>query len=118
MATLTPDPDTAGPDAVSPGAVSPDSVSGVTVLQALSDPVRLEIVRQLAGCDASGELKCGAIQVPVQKSTASHHFKTLLVAGIIAEREEGRYKYFQLRRAELDRRFPGLIESVLRATSS
>ena len=96
----------------------PDAVDGVTVLQALSDPVRLEIVRQLAGCDASGELQCAAIEVPVKKSTASHHFKTLLAAGIIAEREAGRYKFFQLRRAELDRRFPGLIESVLRATST
>ncbi len=93
-----------------------DTVDGVTVLQALSDPVRLEIVRQLAGCDESGEIKCGDIRVPVQKSTASHHFKTLLGAGIIAEREAGRCKYFQLRREELDRRFPGLIESVLRAT--
>jgi DNA-binding transcriptional ArsR family regulator len=98
-------------------ASDPDAVDGVTVLQALSDPVRLEIVRQLAGCAGSGEIQCGAIQVPVGKSTASHHFKTLLGAGIIAEREEGRCKYFHLRRAELDRRFPGLIESVLRATS-
>ena len=95
-----------------------DAVSGVTVLQALSDPVRLEIVRQLAEeCDEVGEIQCGGISVPVQKSTASHHFKTLLNAGVIAEREEGRCKYFQLRRAELDRRFPGLIESVLRAAS-
>jgi DNA-binding transcriptional ArsR family regulator len=95
-----------------------DAVSGVTVLQALSDPVRLEIVRQLAEeCDEAGEIQCGGISVPVQKSTASHHFKTLLNAGVIAEREEGRCKYFQLRRAELDRRFPGLIESVLRAAS-
>jgi DNA-binding transcriptional ArsR family regulator len=98
-------------------ASHPDAVDGVTVLQALSDPVRLEIVRQLAGCDASGEIQCGAIRVPVGKSTASHHFKTLVGAGVIAEREDGRCKYFHLRRAELDRRFPGLIESVLRATS-
>ena len=78
--------------------------------------MRLEIVRQLAGCGAAGELECGEIGVPVTKSTASHHFKTLLDAGVIAEREEGRCKYIQLRRDELDRRFPGLIDSVLRAT--
>jgi DNA-binding transcriptional ArsR family regulator len=93
-----------------------DAVSGVSVLQALSDPVRLEIVRQLADVCPDGEIQCGEITVPVGKSTASHHFKTLLGAGIITEREEGRCKYFQLRRAELDHRFPGLIESVLRAT--
>jgi DNA-binding transcriptional ArsR family regulator len=96
----------------------PDTVDGIAVLQALSDPVRLEIVRQLAACDASGELQCAEIRVPVKKSTASHHYKTLLGAGIIAEREAGRCKFFQLRRAELDQRFPGLIDSVLRATGS
>ena len=52
------------------------------------------------------------------KSTASHHFKTLLAAGIIAEREEGRSKFMQLRRAELDERFPGLLDSVLEATKA
>ena len=95
-----------------------DDVDGLTVLQALSDPVRLEIVRQLATCGGPGELNCGKIEVPVTKSTASHHFKTLSAAGIIAEREEGTRKYFSLRRDELERRFPGLIDSVLKATSA
>jgi DNA-binding transcriptional ArsR family regulator len=90
---------------------------GLQVLQALSDPVRLEIVRQLAGCNG-GELGCGAVVVPVSKSTASHHFKALLNAGVIAERGEGTRKFFQLRRAELDEQFPGLIDSVLRATAA
>jgi DNA-binding transcriptional ArsR family regulator len=90
---------------------------GLRVLQALSDPVRLEIVRQLAGCNG-GELGCAAVVVPVSKSTASHHFKTLLNAGVIAERGEGTRKFFQLRRCELDEQFPGLIDSVLRATAA
>ena len=92
-------------------------LDGMEVLQALADPVRLEIVRQLAGCSADGELSCGAIPLPVTKSTASHHFKTLLDAGVIAERSQGTRKYLHLRRDELDRRFPGLIDSVLQATS-
>jgi DNA-binding transcriptional ArsR family regulator len=63
-----------------------DEIDGMTVLQALSDPVRLEIVRQLAGCSAGGELKCGQVELPVTKSTASHHFRILLAAGVVAER--------------------------------
>ena len=90
---------------------------GLQVLQALSDPVRLEIVRQLAGCNG-GELGCGAVVIPVSKSTASHHFKALLNAGVIAERGEGTRKFLLLRRAELDEQFPGLIDSVLRATAA
>jgi DNA-binding transcriptional ArsR family regulator len=87
-----------------------------TVLQALSDPVRLEIVRQVAGVGAKGELTCGQLELPVGKSTCSHHLKTLSSAGVLADREEGTRKYLRLRREELDQRFPGLIDSVLRAT--
>ena len=92
----------------------------LTVLQALSDPVRLEIVRQLAACcdvTDSGELTCGQIDLPVSKSTTTHHLKTLASAGITADREQGTRKYVHLRRAELEQRFPGLIDSVLRAAS-
>jgi DNA-binding transcriptional ArsR family regulator len=101
----------------SPEAPDLATIDGLTVLHALSDPVRLDIVRQLAGCSEGGELKCGQIEVPVTKSTASHHFKALHAAGIVSEREQGTSKYMRLRRAELDERFPGLLDSVLRATA-
>jgi DNA-binding transcriptional ArsR family regulator len=81
------------------------------LLQALSDPVRLEIVRQLA--DAEGELSCGQLALPVGKSTCSHHLKALSCAGVIVEREAGVRKYLRLRSAELDSRYPGLLKSVL-----
>jgi DNA-binding transcriptional ArsR family regulator len=83
----------------------------LTVLQALSDPVRLEIVRQLA----DRQCMCSQLEIPVAKSTASHHLKTLARAGVTGEREEGTCKYLRLRREELEARFPGLLESVLRA---
>jgi len=88
------------------------------IIQALADPVRLEIVRQLAGCPSEGELTCGSVSLPVSKSTASHHLKTLLDAGVIAERSQGTRKYLHLRREELDEQFPNLIDSVLRATAA
>jgi DNA-binding transcriptional ArsR family regulator len=91
------------------------SVDVLTVLQALSDPVRLGIVRQLAACTGEAGLMCGQIEMRVSKSTGSHHLKTLHRAGITAEREQGVCKYIRLRRPELDERFPGLLESVLAA---
>jgi DNA-binding transcriptional ArsR family regulator len=111
------------PDSHTPDLVdAPDlaDIDVLTVLQALSDPVRLEIVRQLAACCdgiGGGELTCGQIDLPVSKSTTTHHLKTLASAGITADREQGTRKYVHLRRAELDQRFPGLIDSVLRAAS-
>ena len=89
------------------------SIDTLTVLQALADPVRLAIVRQLASCTGTSDLMCNQIELPVTKSTASHHLKTLHRAGITAEREQGVCKYIRLRRSELDARFPGLIQSVL-----
>jgi DNA-binding transcriptional ArsR family regulator len=83
------------------------------VLQSLSDPVRIEIVRQLAAGEDGAELTCGELELPVGKSTCSHHLKVLVNAGVVAEREEGTRKYLRLRRAELERRFPGLVELVL-----
>jgi DNA-binding transcriptional ArsR family regulator len=90
-------------------------VDVVTVLQALSDPVRLEIVRQVAAQGPEGELSCGQLEVPVGKSTCSHHLRTLNCAGVTAEREEGTRKFIRLQRDELERSYPGLIDSVLRA---
>lgn len=103
--------------AATPIANAPDlaDVDIATVLQSLADPVRLEIVSQIAATGGRGELSCGQLEVPVGKSTCSHHLKNLCCAGVIAEREEGTRKYLSLRRDELDRRFPGLLDSVLRA---
>jgi DNA-binding transcriptional ArsR family regulator len=95
-----------------------NEVDVATVLQALSDPVRLEIVRQLAGCGTGGELTCGELELPVTKSTGSHHLKILAAAGVIGERAEGTRKHLCLRRSELESRFPGLIDSVLKAAQA
>jgi DNA-binding transcriptional ArsR family regulator len=88
-----------------------------SLLHALSDPMRLEIVRSLACCD-SGALACNAIPLPISKGTASHHFKVLRLAGVIAQRDEGTRRISSLRRGDLERRFPGLLDSVLRAAQA
>lgn len=91
-------------------------VDVLTVLEALSDPVRLDIVRQLAVCPEAAGVTCGKLELPVSKSTGSHHLKILARAGLTLEREVGTSKYIRLRRDELDERFPGLLASVLGAT--
>ena len=91
-------------------------VDVLTVLEALSDPVRLDIVRQLAVCPEASGVTCGKLELPVSKSTGSHHLKILARAGLTLEREAGTSKYIRLRRDELEDRFPGLLESVLAAS--
>jgi DNA-binding transcriptional ArsR family regulator len=81
------------------------------VLHALSDPVRLEIVRELAARDCH----CGEIELPVTKSTSTHHFRVLRESGVIEQTPEGTARINRLRREDLDARFPGLLDSVLRS---
>jgi DNA-binding transcriptional ArsR family regulator len=86
------------------------------VLHALSDPVRLRIVAELAR--GGGAASCGSFDVPVTKSTCTHHFKVLREAGVIQQRHEGTARLNTLRRDDLEARFPGLLETVLQAAAS
>jgi DNA-binding transcriptional ArsR family regulator len=85
------------------------------VLQALGDPVRLKIVRELHGTPG-GQRPCGTFALPVAKSTASHHFRVLREAGVIEQYAVGRERLTQLRLDDLEARFPGLLVSVIGAT--
>jgi DNA-binding transcriptional ArsR family regulator len=80
------------------------------VLHALSDPARLEIVREL---DRRGEESCTALGIPVAKATLSHHFRVLREAGVIRTRAVGTARISALRRDDLDELFSGLLDAVL-----
>jgi DNA-binding transcriptional ArsR family regulator len=87
-------------------------ISLAGVLYALGDPIRLEIVRQLA----TGEkIPCCAFALPIAKSTLSHHFKVLRDTGVLFCHKEGTQHINSLRREDLDDRFPGLLEAVLQS---
>lgn len=90
-----------------------DQIELSAILHALSDPVRLKIVAALAGSD--GEPTCGSFDVPVTKSTCTHHFKVLREAGVIRQRPEGTSRRNTLRTEDLEARFPGLLDTVLTA---
>ncbi|WP_411121884.1 ArsR/SmtB family transcription factor [Streptomyces sp. x-19] len=83
------------------------------VLHALADPMRLRIVCALAA--AEGELNCADIELPVSKSTCTHHFRVLREHGVIQQIYRGTAKMNGLRRGDLEALFPGLIDGVLRA---
>jgi DNA-binding transcriptional ArsR family regulator len=85
-----------------------------SVLQALSDPVRLLIVRTLAESPPS-KRACGTFGLPVSKSTASHHFRVLREAGVIHQHHRGRERLIELRQEDLNSRFPGLLDSIVAA---
>ncbi|MEU8680313.1 helix-turn-helix domain-containing protein [Streptomyces sp. NPDC048611] len=90
----------------------PEDIRLADVLHALADPMRLRIVRALAA--AEGELNCADIELPVSKSTCTHHFRVLREHGVIQQLYRGTAKMNALRRADLDALFPGLVDAVLR----
>jgi DNA-binding transcriptional ArsR family regulator len=90
-----------------------EEIELAAVLHALSDPQRLRIVHELAASDEP--LACGSIVLEISKSTRTHHFRVLREAGLIEQRREGTRKLSVLRRADLDARFPGLLDAVLQS---
>ena len=86
------------------------NISLAGVLYALGDPVRLEIVRQLA---MKKEQCCGDFDFAIAKSTMSNHFKILRESGVVLTRKEGTQHINTLRTQDLEELFPGLLSAVL-----
>jgi len=89
-----------------------DDIALTQVLHALSDPVRMQIVIKVA---RAGQVACGAFDIPMPKSTLSHHFKVLRESGILATRREGNEWINTLRFEDLEARFPGVIKAIIAA---
>jgi len=91
---------------------SRDEMRLTDVLDALSDPIRLRVVAELA---SGGECTCGQFALPVSDSTRSHHMRVLREAGLTSTRAVGTQRLVSLRRDDLDAVFPGLLDAVLAA---
>jgi DNA-binding transcriptional ArsR family regulator len=91
---------------------STESLDLATIMRALGDPARLEIVRLLA--DGQARL-CGEIYTTlgVPNSTGSYHLRTLREAGLTRARQAGTQRHISLRREDLDGRFPGLVDVLV-----
>lgn len=91
---------------------SSETLNLSAVLDALADPIRRRIVLRLA---IHEETVCGSFGDCAPKTNLSYHFAKLREAGLIRVRQEGAQRFISLRRQEMDGRFPGLLDSVIRA---
>jgi DNA-binding transcriptional ArsR family regulator len=96
------------------------SIEDVTVeaiLHALSDPVRVAIFAEIVGSQSaqtcSSFLRVREKDIP--KSTLSQHFKALRDAGLIRGERHGVEMRNTPRCEEIDKRFPGLVSSIINA---
>ena len=85
------------------------------VLGALSDPMRLSILKKLLASRA-GSLSCSGAApcADVAKSTLSHHFRVLREAGLIRTTKQGVENLNCVRWDEVNARFPGLLKAILK----
>ncbi|MFJ3197140.1 ArsR/SmtB family transcription factor [Streptomyces griseoviridis] len=84
------------------------------LLRALADPARLEMVRRLAVHPAE-EASCSDLYDGLSKSTATHHFKILVGAGILRPVMVGPSRGHRLRRSALQESVPGLLDALMDA---
>lgn len=94
-----------------------DSFDLATVMRALGDPLRIQFVRVI---DVEGEILCTDLyeRLGLPASTGSYHLRQLREAGVTRSRAVGAKRMTSLRRDDLQSRFPGLLDLVLRDDAS
>src|SRR4029078_11850678 len=78
------------------------------------DPTRLAIVRYLASKEGV-PLNCSQFLDLASKTNLSYHLAKLREAVVTRAEVAGTNRMITLRRADLDARFPGLLDSVIAA---
>jgi DNA-binding transcriptional ArsR family regulator len=85
------------------------------VLGALSDPMRLTILRKLLESgDRSLSCSAAAPCAEMPKSTLSHHFRALRDAGLIRTTKHGVENLNSVRLDDVNGRFPGLLKAIMK----
>ncbi len=107
--TVLPEP-TDLPEPLAEPAV--DELRLESVLSALSDPLRLTIVRKLLLESENFDHSCGWFGLDRPKSSLTHHFKALREAGLTRQRQYGLERRSHVRVDDLNARFPGLLDLV------
>ena len=96
---------------------SMDSFDLTTILSALADPTRRELLRLTYSHMEPVECAVIARNIDVSPATVSHHWRILREAGLTHTRVQGRARFISVRRDEMEQRFPGLLAAILQESS-
>ncbi|MEV0407748.1 helix-turn-helix domain-containing protein [Actinoallomurus sp. NPDC050550] len=99
----------------SPEHPAPEAFTLQQILDAVVDPVRRSIVCQLSA--APSPKSCGSFDLPVGRSTLTHHFRVLREAGLIRQYYAGTSRMNELRREDMEEAFPGLLDALVTAAA-
>lgn len=95
-----------------------DEIELARVLEALSDPTRLAVVAFLSLGGDTFETRCGDFQAFGSKTNLTYHLAKLREAGVTQTRIAGTSRFISLRRADLEARFPGVLDTLIAAALS
>jgi len=86
------------------------------VAKALADPRRMALLESIG---SAREYSCQKLcsESGVTKGTVSHHIKELVRAGLVAERRDGQYMFYEVRREVLAAYAAELMRRVSRVGS-
>jgi ArsR family transcriptional regulator, arsenate/arsenite/antimonite-responsive transcriptional repressor len=98
-----------------PAALTPRQFAAVA--KALADPRRMELLECISSCT---EYSCQKLckESGVSKGTVSHHIKELVRAGLVTERRDGQFMFYEVRREVLAAYASELMRRVSRAAAS
>jgi hypothetical protein len=94
------------------GHPEPEEMQLGALLAALADPQRRRVIAELVRAEPLTERTCVSFGLPVSKASLTHHFRVLREAGLIRQVDRGNSRAAQLRRDEIEARFPGLLALV------
>jgi DNA-binding transcriptional ArsR family regulator len=89
---------------------SVDDLTIDSVLYALSDPYRRNMVFRMMGCEGMNCTEACGDQLSA--STISFHTRILREAGLIRSEKKGVSVINTVRKEDIDKRFPGLLHAV------
>lgn len=87
-----------------------DQLNLPTILKALGDRTRLEILKALSKSD---ETTCSNCNIDMSKPALSHHYRVLRESGLIYVRVDGKQRFLSIRYDDIESKFPGLLGAVL-----
>jgi DNA-binding transcriptional ArsR family regulator len=95
-----------------------EDIDLLKLFNCLGDPIRVSIVMALAKSESTApELRCNEFGKLAGKTVLAYHFAKLRESGLVWTRLDGNRRFMRLRRADLDRRFPGLLDAIIRSLS-
>ncbi|TGK01079.1 ArsR family transcriptional regulator [Leptospira semungkisensis] len=96
-----------------PSHPSVEQIELTSIFEAVSDPIRRKILLRLMEVE---EAMCSAFLEYAPKTNLSYHISKLREAGLTYTRMEGTKKILTLRRTDMDKRFPGLLEAIIESS--